>query len=264
MYMYSRHSDNEEFKTFTNLFSHYYLEKTSPASQLKAKTAKDFIRILKAMKSDFLSMPLLSLALLLLLDRSSAFVPNAVGSFQRNLQHDSSRNENAESSPCPLLSNPEDPSAAFEAAMGWFWGPQRDFGQVNVAGILDTVVGYSGSRDPKARPNPTYKNIQDYAESIRVTFDPAKISYQDMLDMFFSFHTPADPRFAGSQYRSAIFYFNDEQKELAVKAFEVRGSLGRFVAVEPASDFYQAEDYHQNYIEKQTQSMFMSDTAHEI
>jgi len=117
--LYSRrHSDNEELKTFTNHVSNYYLEKTSPASQLKAKTAKDFIRILKAMKSDFLSMPLLSLALLLLLDRSSAFVPNAVGSFQRNLQHDSSRNENAESSPCPLLNNPEDPSATFEAAMG--------------------------------------------------------------------------------------------------------------------------------------------------
>ena len=126
-----------------------------------------------------------------------------------------------------------------------------------MAGILETVVGYSGSTDPLARPNPTYQNILDYAESIRVTFDPkAGVTYQDLLDMFFSFHTPADPRFATTQYRSAIFYYTEEQKRLAEAAVKARGALGELVAVEPASDFYQAEDYHQKYIEKQVNAMY--------
>ncbi len=90
----------------------------------------------------------------------------------------------------------------------------------------------------------------DYAESIRVTFDPTQLSYQDMLGMFFDFHTPADPRWAGTQYRSAIFVHTPEQKELARAALATRGALGRFVAVEEASDFYRAEEYHQRYIVK--------------
>ena len=90
------------------------------------------------------------------------------------------------------------------------------------------------------------------AETIRVTFDPSKLSYQDMLDMFWSFHTPTDPRFAGTQYRSAIFPHTDEQKQLATKSMEEKGRLGSWVAVEDASDFYQGEEYHQKYIAKMT------------
>ena len=101
-----------------------------------------------------------------------------------------------------------------------------------------------------------YDKQQPYtkdAETIRVTFDPTKLSYGDMLDMFFSFHTPADPRFAGTQYRSAIFVHNDEQRELAEKALQEKGStMQKFVAIEKASDFYQAEEYHQKYIAKMT------------
>lgn len=63
-------------------------------------------------------------------------------------------------------------------------------------------------------------------------------------------HTPADPRWAGTQYRSAIFVHTPEQRELAEQAVRSRGALGEFVAVEDASDFYQAEEYHQKYIEK--------------
>ena len=122
---------------------------------------------------------------------------------------------------------------------------------------MDTVVGYSGSADCQAHPNPTYTDIQDYAESIRVTFDPTKISYADLLDMFFSFHTPSDPRFAGTQYRSAVFYHTQEQKQLAEQAMAKRGRVGSWVAIEPASDFYQAEDYHQKYIVKQISSMMI-------
>lgn len=118
------------------------------------------------------------------------------------------------------------------------------------------MVGYSGSQNPSAHPNPTYENIMDYAESIRVTFDPTQLSYTQLLDMFFAFHTPADPRFCTTQYRSAIFYHTAAQREAALQAVAARGALGKFVAVEPASAFYQAEDYHQKYIEKQMVDMF--------
>ena len=70
--------------------------------------------------------------------------------------------------------------------------------------------------------------------------------------MFFSFHTPSDPRFAGTQYRSAIFTHTKEQQQLALQAIEDKGRLGSWVAVEDASDFYQAEEYHQKYIDKMT------------
>jgi peptide methionine sulfoxide reductase MsrA len=70
--------------------------------------------------------------------------------------------------------------------------------------------------------------------------------------MFFGFHTPADPRWAGTQYRSAIFVYNDQQRKWAELALESRGALGNFVAIEDASDFYRAEEYHQKYVEKMT------------
>ena len=117
------------------------------------------------------------------------------------------------------------------------------------------MVGYSGSTsrdtDNPASQNPTYRNVQDYAESIRVTFNKDKWTYEQLLDYFFASHTPADPRWAGTQYRSAIFYHTDEQKQMAEKACKDRGALGAYVSVEKASDFYRAEEYHQKYVEKQ-------------
>jgi methionine-S-sulfoxide reductase len=153
---------------------------------------------------------------------------------------------------CPLLSPPANPSMTFEAAMGWFWGPQRDFDDVE--GIQETVVGYSGSHSSQTS-FPTYRNIQDYAESIRLTFDPSQISYQDLLRMFFDLHTPTDPRWSGTQYRSAIFVHTLDQRKLAEAAVQARGTIGKYVAVEDASDFYRAEEYHQKYIEKATTGM---------
>ena len=73
------------------------------------------------------------------------------------------------------------------------------------------------------------------------------ISYQELLDLFFEMHTPADPRWSGTQYRSAIFVHTPEQRAWAQDAVAARGALGRFVAVEDASDFYAAEEYHQKY-----------------
>lgn len=114
-------------------------------------------------------------------------------------------------------------------------------------------MGYSGSASRSStadNPVVTYQNILDYAESIRVTFDPTQISYQDMITLFFELHTPADPRWAGTQYRSAIFVHTSQQRELAHKALATKGALARYVAIEDASDFFRAEEYHQKYIEK--------------
>ena len=69
--------------------------------------------------------------------------------------------------------------------------------------------------------------------------------------MFFGFHTPADPRWAGTQYRSAIFVHTPEQRKLAEDAVQSQGSIGKYVAIEDASDFYRAEEYHQDFIGKQ-------------
>lgn len=115
-------------------------------------------------------------------------------------------------------------------------------------------MGYTGSHEASAH-SPTYDNIQDFAEAMRVTYDPTKVSYQELLTMMFAFTTPTDPRFGGTQYRFAIFYHTAEQQKLAEEACQARGRLGSWVAVEPASDFYRAEEYHQKYIEKQTKAM---------
>lgn len=73
--------------------------------------------------------------------------------------------------------------------------------------------------------------------------------------MFFGMHTPADPRWAGTQYRSALFPHTDEQRKLAEAAVQTHGARGKYVAVEKASDFYRAEEYHQKYIEKATMGL---------
>jgi len=131
--------------------------------------------------------------------------------------------------------------------MGWFWGPQRDFDRLPC--VVETVVGYTGSLDPTTNQFPTYKNIQDYAEAIRITFDPTKISYKQLVDLFFAFHAPEDPEFCGTQYRSAIFYHTEEQHTVARQVVESWGSFGKYVAIEKASDFYRAEEYHQKYMD---------------
>jgi len=150
--------------------------------------------------------------------------------------------------PCPLLPPVKNVDEYAEFAMGWFWRPQRDFDRTE--GIIDTVVGYSGSIDPIINPNPTYKNIKGYAESIRIRYDRTKLTYADILDMFFAYHTPANPRFAGSQYRSAIFCLSQYQRQVAEKKTKVLGALWKFVTIEDSSDFYRGEEYHQKHMDK--------------
>jgi len=89
------------------------------------------------------------------------------------------------------------------------------------------------------------------AESIRIHFNPEKVSYEELLDMYFSFHTPGNPAWTGTQYRSAIFVHTDEQRKLAEALVKEKGALGDFSPVENASDFYKAEEYHQRFLEKQ-------------
>jgi len=83
-----------------------------------------------------------------------------------------------------------------------------------------------------------------------VTFNKDKWTYERLLDYFFGVHTPTDPRWGGTQYRSAIFVYTEEQKQLAEQACKERGTMGEYVSVEMASDFYRGEEYHQKYVEK--------------
>lgn len=140
---------------------------------------------------------------------------------------------------------------------GCFWGVEAAFREVE--GVVATEVGYSGG----SMPNPTYKDVcsdsTGHAEVVRVEFDPAKVSYDDLLEVFWSNHDPTQvnrqgPDF-GTQYRTAIFFHSTEQEEAAKASKEKLAKSGRFsrpIATEitKAAPFYRAEEYHQQYLEK--------------
>jgi|SRR5207302_159386 len=140
---------------------------------------------------------------------------------------------------------------------GCFWGVEAAFRQLD--GVLATAVGYSGGNTA----NPTYRDVcsdeTGHAEVVEVEFDPAKIGYDRLLDVFWDAHDPTTLNRqgpdVGSQYRSAIFTHSPEQ-EAAARASKARlEASGRFrrpivTQVEPAGTFYRAEDYHQQYLEK--------------
>lgn len=140
---------------------------------------------------------------------------------------------------------------------GCFWGVESAFQQV--PGVIDTAVGYSGGE----MPNPTYQDVctdeTGHAEVVQVTFDPSKVSYQQLLDVFWKIHDPTQfnrqgPDF-GKQYRTAIFYHSPEQEAVAKKSLATLESNGQFkrrvvTEITPASTFYRAEEYHQKYLQK--------------
>jgi peptide-methionine (S)-S-oxide reductase len=140
---------------------------------------------------------------------------------------------------------------------GCFWGIEAAFRRV--PGVVDATVGYSGGQTP----NPTYKDVctdeTGHAEVVQVTFDPLKLSYEKLLDVFWQMHDPTQmnrqgPDF-GSQYRTAIFFHSPEQEAVAKKskaALEASRKLRGPIATEitPAGTFYRAEEYHQRYLEK--------------
>lgn len=146
-------------------------------------------------------------------------------------------------------------------AAGCFWGVEEEFR--NIKGVISTTVGYSGGW----LENPTYKDVcsgkTGHAESVLVEYDTDKIGYDELLNVFWSIHDPTTMNRqgpdSGTQYRSAIFYFDFEQ-EAAAKAskddLEKRGRFKRPIVTEirPASDFFRAEEYHQKYLEKKGQT----------
>ena len=142
-------------------------------------------------------------------------------------------------------------------AGGCFWCMQPPFDKTD--GVLSTVVGYTGGQ----APNPTYEQVSDggtgHAEAIQVVYDPAKVSYEKLLEIFWHNIDPTarDAQFCdhGRQYRAAIFYHNDEEKKVAesVKArVDKYGKWGGPVVTEivKAGPFYKAEPEHQDYLEK--------------
>jgi peptide-methionine (S)-S-oxide reductase len=142
-------------------------------------------------------------------------------------------------------------------AAGCFWGVEAAFRQVK--GVSSTAVGYSGGHFE----NPTYRLVctgtTGHAESVQVEYDPALVSYEDLLNVFWENHDPTTLNRqgpdVGTQYRSVIFYHTPEQ-EAAARASKARldksGKYRRPVVTEivPAAEFYMAEDYHQQYFEK--------------
>jgi peptide-methionine (S)-S-oxide reductase len=139
-------------------------------------------------------------------------------------------------------------------AGGCFWGMQDLFRRR--PGVISTRVGYTG--DP-ATPNATYRRHGDHAEAIEVIFDPAQTSFREMLEWFFQIHDPTTRNRQGNElgrsYRSAIYYTSPEQKTVAedtIADVEASGLWpGKVVTeVEPASDFWQAEPEHQDYLER--------------
>jgi peptide-methionine (S)-S-oxide reductase len=147
--------------------------------------------------------------------------------------------------------------AAF--AMGCFWGAERKFWET--PGVYSTAVGYTGGYTP----NPTYEEVcsgrTGHAEAVLVVYDPAKVSYDDILKVFWENHDPTQGmrqgNDVGTQYRSAIYTFDDVQKKAAEASKEAyqekladAGYGSITTDVEPAGDFFYAEDYHQQYLKK--------------
>lgn len=140
---------------------------------------------------------------------------------------------------------------------GCFWGVEAVFRQT--AGVKDAIVGYAGGKTE----NPTYEDVcsdeTGHAEVVEVTFDPAAVSYEALLDVFWRNHDPTTRNRqgpdVGSQYRSVIFYHSPEQKAAAETKLAELEKSGRFrrpivTQIEPAPPFYRAEEYHQQYLAK--------------
>lgn len=138
-------------------------------------------------------------------------------------------------------------------AGGCFWGMEELIRAL--PGVSSTVVGYSGG-DVK---NATYRNHGTHAEAIQISFDPNQLPYRQLLEFFFQIHNPTTKNRQGNDigasYRSAIFYANDEQKKTAEDVIREVDASGKWpgkvvTEVVPASDFWDAEEEHQNYLQK--------------
>lgn len=142
-------------------------------------------------------------------------------------------------------------------AAGCFWGIEAAFRQI--PGVLSTMVGYTGGKTA----NPTYQAVctdtTGHAEAVQVEFNPSQVSYEQLLSVFWQIHNPTTLNRqgpdVGSQYRSAVFYHTPQQEALAKATKEALQQSGRYTRpivtqIVPATEFYPAEDYHQQYFEK--------------
>lgn len=140
---------------------------------------------------------------------------------------------------------------------GCFWGVEAAYRQVQ--GVVSTHVGYAGGQTE----NPSYKEVctdrTGHAEVVEVTYDPERVPYDALLEVFWANHDPTQLNRqgpdVGSQYRSVIFVHDDEQKQAALASMEKLEALGTHrrpivTQIEPAPSFFEAEDYHQQYLEK--------------
>mmetsp|Transcript_9534 Transcript_9534/g.13308 ORF Transcript_9534/g.13308 Transcript_9534/m.13308 type:complete len:129 (-) Transcript_9534:234-620(-) len=124
-------------------------------------------------------------------------------------------------------------------------------------GVVRTVVGYTGGSEP----NPTYTNIRDATEAILIEFDPSIITYEDILNEWSNQHSPYFNQ--KTQYRSAIFYRNEMQQKVALEKLDALKDKAEvedrnvFVSVEEVGPFYKAEEYHQDFLTKQTRSRWL-------
>jgi peptide-methionine (S)-S-oxide reductase len=140
---------------------------------------------------------------------------------------------------------------------GCFWGVEAAFRQI--PGVKSTAVGYLGG----TMKNPTYYDVcsgrTGHAEVVQVEYDPSRLTYDDLLTVFWENHDPTTLNRQGpdigEQYRSAIFYHDEDQKQTAIKSKDERDRSGKYrrpivTEITPATEFYMAEDYHQQYLEK--------------
>ena len=149
------------------------------------------------------------------------------------------------------------PSAMATFGAGCFWGVEDTFRQI--PGVLDVIVGYTGG----TVANPTYEMVctgtTGHAEAVQVTYDPTKVTYDQLLNIFWENHNPTTrdqqgPDF-GSQYRSVIFYHDEAQKNAAEASKDALDASGKWkrpivTQITEAAPFYSAEEYHQQYLKK--------------
>jgi peptide-methionine (S)-S-oxide reductase len=172
------------------------------------------------------------------------------------LQGFTKKENTVENSP-DFFENPGEGLEKATFAAGCFWGIEKAFRQVK--GVVATAVGFSGGHFER----PTYEQVcsldTGHAEAVRVIFDPKVVSYVTLLDVFWKIHDPTTKDRqgpdVGKQYRSAIFYHNEEQKAAAIVSMEKLEKSGAFknpivTEIVPISAFYMAEEYHQQYFEK--------------
>jgi peptide-methionine (S)-S-oxide reductase len=140
-------------------------------------------------------------------------------------------------------------------ALGCFWGPEIKFSKI--PGIIETEVGYCGGNNSITTYKEVCSGITNHAEVVKLTFDPKQITFEEILNKFFNLHDPTTlnsqgPDF-GTQYRSEIFYNDDNQKKIAKKVFEEfnKKLSGKVVTkISPTTNYCRAEEYHQKYLEK--------------